>query len=80
MSKLYTLLYGIINKLNSITASSAPTKTSELDNDAGFLDQERAEKLIESIVLNGYLGGKQIRYVDDANDGGVEGYLTIKKG
>lgn len=44
------------------------------------MTQAKVEALIESMVLNGYLGGKQIRYVDDANDGGVEGYLTIKKG
>lgn len=45
-----------------------------------YLTQAQVEALIESKVLNGYLDGKQIRYVDNANDGGIEGYLTIKKG
>lgn len=80
MSKFYSLLNDIINKLNSVTASSAPTKTSELDNDSGFVDQSEVEALIKSIVLDGYMGGKKIRYVEDTNDGGLEGYLTVKKG
>lgn len=59
---------------------TVPTKISQLTNDKTFLTKSEIEALIESIVLNGYLGGKQIRYVDDENDSGKEGYLTIKKG
>lgn len=59
---------------------SIPEKISAFENDKGYLTFSEVEALIERIVLNGYLGGKRIRYVDDANDGGIEGYLTVKKG
>ena len=65
---------------NKPTIPTVPTSLSQLTNDEGFLTQTEIEALIESIVLNGYLGGKRIRYVDDANDSGIEGYLTVKKG
>ena len=56
---------------------SVPTKLSQFTNDKTFLTKAEIEALIESIVLNGYLGGYRLRV---ANDSGKTGYLTVKKG
>ena len=56
---------------------TVPTKLSQLSNDEAFLTQTEIEALIESIVLNGYLGGYRLRV---ANDSGKTGYITVKKG
>ena len=59
---------------------TVPTKLSQLSNDKTFLTKAEIEALIKTMVLDGYLGGKQIRYVDNASDTGKTGYLTVKKG
>lgn len=56
---------------------TVPTKLSQLTNDKTFMTKSEIEALIESIVLQGYLGGYRIRV---ANDSGKTGYLTVKKG
>ena len=56
---------------------SAYAKKSDIPSVAGFLTEADVRTLIESIVLNGYLGGYRVRV---ANDGGQTGYITVKKG
>lgn len=56
-----------------------PTKLSQFNNDQDFIKRSEVEALIEEVVLKGYLGGKRIRYVDNANDAGISGYLTVIK-
>ena len=56
---------------------TVPTKLSQFTNDKTFMTKAEIEALIESIVLNGYLGGYRLRV---ANDSGKTGYLTVKKG
>ena len=56
---------------------TVPTKLSQLTNDKTFMTKAEIEALIESIVLQGYLGGYRLRV---ANDSGKTGYLTVKKG
>ena len=53
---------------------------NDLTNKPTILTKAEIEALIKTMVLDGYLGGKQIRYVDNASDTGKTGYLTIKKG
>ena len=43
----------------------------------GYMKEAEVRALIKTIVLDGYLGGKQLRF---ANDSGVDGYVTFQKG
>lgn len=54
-------------------------------NHTEYLTNEQLETILANYpnkteLLNEYLGGKRIRYVNDVNDGGIDGYLTVKKG
>lgn len=62
---------------NKPTIPTVPTKLSQLSNDKTFMTKAEIEALIESVVLNGYLGGYRLRV---ANDSGKTGYITVKKG
>ena len=65
---------------NKPTIPTVPTFISELTNDRNFVTELEVKAMIESMVLNGYLQGYRIRVVNDANDRGDTGYLTINKG
>lgn len=62
---------------NKPTIPTVPTALSQLTNDKTFMTKAEIEALIESMVLNGYLGGYRVRV---ANDSGKTGYITVKKG
>lgn len=59
--------------IDAIDLSSYATK-KEI---SGYMREADVRALIKSMVLDGYLGGKQLRF---ANDDGVDGYVTFQKG
>lgn len=63
-------------KLKTILNSKAEKNHTHSEN----MSKAEVEALIETMVLQGYLDGYRLRVVDDANDGGKTGYITVKKG
>ena len=76
LAELITLIKEKSNYLKGLIDG----KSEKSHTHADYVTTKQVEELIESIVLQGYLDGKRIRYVDDVNDNGKTGYLTIKKG